>query len=230
MPNSRFGSSNIRCCHVDLVIALTDTAPSAEALVDTLCQRPEFGTIDTFGIKTPAIRFDGTEFPIEIFDPEQWASQYPQYSCVTQDQVKHTLPTGTVTYTFSVAWLLREKIYTFQQRGYPGTLKFQTDLGDIFFLSELIDPVEARAGFLDFSTESQLQFLPAINAFLTRDDVDNSLRVVGSLCKTEPSGRDTLSILFWCLLYVSLLPLVILNKLVLGCRSFFLLFLMQLPF
>jgi hypothetical protein len=51
---------------VDLVIALTDAA---------LCRRPEFDTIDTFGFKTPAIRFDGIQFPIEIFDPEQWASQ-----------------------------------------------------------------------------------------------------------------------------------------------------------
>jgi len=202
---------------VDLVIALTAAAPSAEALVNILCQRPEFDTIDTFGVKTPAIRFDGAQFPIEIFDPEQWASQYPQYSRVTQDRVKHTLPSGTVTYTFSVAWLLREKIYAFQQRGYPGTLKFRTDLSDISFLASLIDPVEARAG-LDFSTESQLQFLPAVNAFLARDDVDSSLRaIVGSLCKTEPSWRDTilrtLSISFWRLVYVSLLPVAILNRL-----------------
>jgi hypothetical protein len=72
----------------------------------------------------------------------------------------------------------RRKIYTFQQRGYPGTLKFRTDLNDISFLALLIDPVEARAAFLDFSTKSQLQFIPAINALLTRDDVDNSLRVI----------------------------------------------------
>jgi hypothetical protein len=203
---------------IDLVIALTAATPSAEALVDTVCQRPEFDTINTFGIKTPAISFDGVQFPIEIFDPQQWASAYPQYSHVTQDRVKHTLPSGTVTYTFSVAWLLREKIYTFQQRGYPGTLKFRTDLNDISFLARLISPVEARAGFLEFSTENQLQFLPAINAFLIRDDVDNSLRaIVGSLCKTEPSGRDIilrmLSISFWYLIYVSLFPVAILNRL-----------------
>src|SRR6266508_186162 len=95
---------------VDLVIALTETMPSAEDLVNTLCQRKKFVTVDTFGVKTPAVKLDDSEFRVEVFDSNQWAAQYPHYSRVTQDRVRNTLPSGTTTYTFPATWLLREKI------------------------------------------------------------------------------------------------------------------------
>jgi len=204
---------------VDLVIALTETTPSAEDLVNALCQRENFVEVDTFGVKTPAVRLNESEFSVEVFDSNEWLAQCPHYSRVTQDRVENTLPSGTTTYIFSTTWLLREKIHAVHQRGHPGTHKFETDLADIVFLASLIQPNEGKSGFLDFTTPHNKEFLTSINAFLVRNDVPAFIRtIIKSLCKTEPSGEVTTLVLniafipFWYLVYLFLAPiLAILN-------------------
>ena len=200
---------------VDLVIALTETTPSAEDLVDALCQRENFVEVDTFGVKTPAVKLNESEFPVEIFDSNEWVAQCPHYSRVAQDWVENTLPSGTTTYIFSTTWLLREKIHAVHQRGHLGTHKFETDLADIVFLASLIQPIEAKTGFLDFTTPHNKDFFSSLNAFLVRNDVPVVIRaIIKSLCKTEPSSGEVTtlvlniaSIPFWCLVYLFLAPI-----------------------
>ena len=140
---------------VDLVIALTETTPSAEDLVNALCQRENF-------VETPAVKLNESEFRVEVFDSNEWVTQYPHYSRVTQDRVENTLPSGTTTYIFSTTWLLREKIHAMHQRGHPGTHKFETDLADIAFLASLIQP----NGFFGFYHSAQ-QRIPSVNQCLS---------------------------------------------------------------
>lgn len=172
---------------IDLVIGPTDTVQSADELAKTLCNRSEFVAVSVHGVDIPALKFDGqgSNIPIEIFDSELWKAQAPHFTRVAEDRVGHTLRSGTTTYTFPPAWLLREKICTIQRRGHPGSLKFYTDLADIHFLTTVIKPDEENVGFLDFTAQDQASFLPYINEFLSRTEVEHPLReIVGSMVRT----------------------------------------------
>ena len=172
---------------IDLVIGLTDTVQSADELVKTLCKRSEFVALRVYGVEIPALKCDDSRsnVPLEIFDPELWKAQAPHFTRVAEDRVEYTLPSGTTTYIFPPTWLLREKMCTIQRRGHTGSLKFDTDSADIHFLTTVIKPDEENVGFLDFTTQDQASFLPYINDFLAREEVEPSLReVVGSKIRT----------------------------------------------